>query len=277
MRRMSDAPDLGEVPSLWQRARRAFPGVDLEEAAFAAHLERTQAGPPAAPIPDLHIEDLYLAAACVARVPGAARAFDERYRGVIRAGVAQANLPEAIRQEVTQVVFEKLLVGRDGTPRLAEYRGRGSLAAWARVVAVREALSRARRGQREIPTDDWLIDLVPDGEHPEVALLKQVYRREFKVAFEEALASLTSRQRNLLRYQLLERLSIDELGAVYGVHRATAARWLAATREALLGATRERLVGRLGISDDEFASVMRLIESRLDVSVHRFLDVTLEE
>ena len=64
----------------------------------------------------------------------------------------------------------------------------------------------------------------------------------------------------------LEGASIDALGALYKVHRATAARWLGRAREQLLSNTRGALSEQLGLADDELSSVMRLIHSRLEVS-----------
>jgi len=54
------------------------------------------------------------------------------------------------------------------------------------------------------------------------------------------------RERNLLRYQVLDRLGIDHIGALHGVHRVTAARWIAHARRALIEGVRRRLQDRLG-------------------------------
>jgi RNA polymerase sigma-70 factor (ECF subfamily) len=59
---------------------------------------------------------------------------------------------------------------------------------------------------------------------------------------------------------------------MYRVHRSTAARQVARTRDALLAATRRALMARLHIGRREFESIMRLISSQLDVSVATFLD-----
>ena len=65
---------------------------------------------------------------------------------------------------------------------------------------------------------------------------------------------------------------MDALGSLYDVHRATAARWLRSAHEDLGRATRERLATRLRIAPDELASIMQMIESRLEVSLERLLD-----
>jgi RNA polymerase sigma-70 factor (ECF subfamily) len=58
---------------------------------------------------------------------------------------------------------------------------------------------------------------------------------------------------------------------MYGVHRAIAARWLAAAREQIAGATRNHLAARAGIVSEEIDSIIRLVHSRLDVSFERLL------
>jgi RNA polymerase sigma-70 factor, ECF subfamily len=75
----------------------------------------------------------------------------------------------------------------------------------------------------------------------------------------------------LLRYNVLEGLNIEEIGKIYGVHRATVARWITAARESILGRTRDELERRFGITAVEIDSIVRLVQSRLDVSMERVL------
>jgi RNA polymerase sigma-70 factor (ECF subfamily) len=179
-------------------------------------------------------------------------------------------------EDALQVVRTKLFVGdgsRDGTPKIADYRGRGSLAGWVRVVAVRTALTLrrgARRAERREANDDALLD-VPGALDVELDHLKTRYRGELQAALRRALSSLTARERNLLRMHFIEGLSVDDLGALHRVHRATAARWIVSIRERLFDAIREDLTHRLGIDRSEFDSLVALVRSQLDVSLHRFL------
>jgi RNA polymerase sigma-70 factor (ECF subfamily) len=101
----------------------------------------------------------------------------------------------------------------------------------------------------------------------EVDYLKGHYRAVFEAALKETLTELPVQQRNVLRLSFVEGLSIDEIGALHGVHRATAARWIAAAREAILDGTRRRLRSDLSLSDSEFDSVVRLVQSQLEVSL----------
>src|SRR5947209_904462 len=76
------------------------------------------------------------------------------------AWVARVGREPSFVEEVRQTVREKLLVAAaDAPPRIVEYTGRGALAAWLRIIAVRAALNlRRRRG-----------DVAPDGASDEAA------------------------------------------------------------------------------------------------------------
>src|SRR4029077_18141380 len=106
---------------------------------------------------------------------------------------------------------------------------------------------------------------------PMLSQLKAEYRTEFATALREAIGELTAEDLASLRQQIVDQLSIDEIGAAFGVHRATAARWLLRARGALVTATRGRLAPRLKLSVEEIDSVIRLVQSQLDASVIRYL------
>ena len=133
-------------------------------------------------------------------------------------------------------------------PRIGEYAGRGPLQAWVRVAAVRAALDLLRaggaRGGGEVEPEDLAADVVS----PEVDYVKERYRPQFKAAFQDALRALDSEQRNVLRLHVVEGLNIDEIGALFKVHRSTVARWIAAARQQVLAGARNRLRVELGPS-----------------------------
>jgi len=86
-----------------------------------------------------------------------------------------------------------------------------------------------------------------------------------------ALAALPEQPRALLRYSVVDGWTVDRIGALYGIHRATAARRVAAAREELGALIRAELAARLAISVDEVDSIVRLVQSRVDVSLERLL------
>ena len=83
--------------------------------------------------------------------------------------------------------------------------------------------------------------------------------------------ALSDREKNLLRQSAIDGLSIDDLAALYRVHRATCARWLEAAREALFSDTRRRLIDEAGIAEAECDSIIRLVQSQLHVTLRRVL------
>jgi RNA polymerase sigma-70 factor (ECF subfamily) len=74
-----------------------------------------------------------------------------------------------------------------------------------------------------------------------------------------------------LRFHLLDGWSIDQIGERYGVHRATAARWVGAAREKLGEDLRKRLAERLAIPASQVSSIVALVTSAIEVSLDRLL------
>ncbi|KFA90011.1 sigma-70 family RNA polymerase sigma factor [Archangium violaceum] len=256
-------------------ARAAWPGVDLDGARFATHLARhLPADSPAEALEALHVADLYLACACAEGLPLAHAAFEARVLPEVHVAVARLKLPPSSVDEVRQLVRQKMLVPGPETPaRLAAYPGTGPLSGWVRAAALWIALDlRRQRSNQDVSMEDSTLSLLVDpGDDPELVYLKTTYRAEFNTAITQALANLSPRERNTLRLKYLDGLSIDQLGALYGVHRATAARWVVAAQQALLEETRRLLTERLRLTGSQLDSVLRLISSQIDVSLSRLL------
>jgi RNA polymerase sigma-70 factor (ECF subfamily) len=250
------------------RARAAWPGLPLDDAAFIEHLG-VRVAPSA--LEAAHAEDLFLACACARGVAGAIEAFDRAHAVDVRAMHAQARPPRPPVDELEQLVRAKLFVGPP--PKIADYSGAGPLRAWLRVVAARLLVDLARApAARESPRgDDAWMEVPAPGDDPELEYLKRVYRAELREAFEEAARALSPEERNVLREHYAHGLTIDEIGAAHGIHRATAARRLEGAREAILRGTRQRLMQRLRLSRRELESVVRLIESQMHVTIERVL------
>jgi RNA polymerase sigma-70 factor (ECF subfamily) len=217
---------------------------------------------------DEHADDVALAAACLRGDAAALRRFDE-VLGLALDGARAIDRNPAFLDEVRQRVRAHLLVG-EGRPRLADYAGRGPLRAWTAVAAVRAALMlrRAQGRRREVSDDDWTgaLSLVATG-NPELDLLKQQHAAAFATALRDAAAALEARLRAVLAMHFTEGLSIDEIGAVYAVHRATAARWVTRARDELVTTTRRLLAERLGLTPSEIERVAALVQSQVDVSL----------
>lgn len=220
-------------------------------------------------IDDIRAGDLYLAAACAAGIDAAISAFDKHYLSEIATALVRRGHDAAATADVVQAVRMRFLVGEDGrAPRIAEYDGRGSLAAWIRVAAVRIAISTNRKHHRETSDE---IEIVAAERSPELDLLHRRFGEAFDAAFRTAFTALSPRERTLLRFQVIDRLGIDRIAAIHGVHRSTAARWTAHAREALVEGVRRALQHQLGIHAEELDSLIRLVHSRLELSLRLLL------
>lgn len=254
-------------------ARTAWPSVVFDEAKLAAFVgARLTGGDLTAAINALPAADIALAAACEAQETTAHAAFDAILAEVDAAG-ASTRSPADLVQEVKQLLRVQLLVPKDGKPPgISGYKGKGPLRGWVRITATRELIRHLKKAARETPVDRQLEEMIGGSlDDPMLEQLKGEYRTQFATALREAISELDAEDRTLLRQQIVDQLSIDELGAAYGVHRATAARWLTRSRSALVAATRQRLAARLAMPVEEIDSVIRLVQSRLDASVVRYL------
>lgn len=255
-------------------ARVAWPDVALAPDAFVAHLAG-RLGADASPdaLAATRVTDVYLALGCAGGDAAAIAAFEASYFGEIdRAGTrtgATADMVAEVKGRLRRVLF---VADGDRPAATAEFAGRGDLRGWVRITALRDLILLLGRARRELPlSDDNLLDALSPAEDPELGYIRDLYREHFAAAFRDAVGALEPRDKSLLRYQLVDGLTIDDIGALYGVHRATAARWLAAAREAIATATRELLAARMGMASEEIDSIIRLVRSRLDVSFERLL------
>ncbi|HEY1557714.1 MAG TPA: hypothetical protein VGF94_22940 [Kofleriaceae bacterium] len=257
--------------------RAAWPGVEVKEDQLAEKLAGRLADDAEARLDDLHDADLYLATALAAGDPTAVRIFEEKLVPQIDIALRRMRLAGGTADEVKQALRVELLVPGDrgppeGRPKIADYAGRGELAAWVRISATRKALKVIRRGDREETLDEILLDHWPAGTpDPLQNQMRTQYTAELKRAIRESFAALEVRQRNLLRQHILDELTIDDLAKLYRVHRATCARWLADARADLSKGTRKRLITSLGVDTDEVDSLLRFLDSDIELSISRIL------
>lgn len=267
-------------PLIAQRVMDAiatWPQVRLDEAMFVrAIADRLPGEDPRAALEAMHTSDLYLACGCAVGDRAALAGFEERCGATIARTIATTPVAAVERADLGQVVRQRLLVpsADGGPPRIATYSAQGALTTWVRIVATREAirmLQRVGRGAAGDDDNDRMMELVTADDDPEVGYLKRLYREEFKRAFHTAVEALEDRDRLVLQQHALDRINIDQLARIHGVHRATAARWIQSAREAVVAGTHRELCRRLRLSRSEVASVIRLIQSELEVSLSRAL------
>ena len=260
--------------------RRAWPGIEVADERLAIWLaERVPDGAaPEVALAEMPAADLYLACACAAGDPRALAAFEARVMPAVRPAVARIDSDAAFGRDVAEEVRIKLLVGEEGRPpRIQSYLGRGPLTAFVQVVAMRVAYSAKRARPIESAEDVDRLAAIPfGGEDAEVAHLRAQCAEPFRRAFRESLASLPPRERNVLRLHLLEGLATETIGRMYRVHRATVARWIASSHESLLKDTRKRLGRELHLPPGDLDSLMRAIQTGLEISIASALGLAEE-
>lgn len=250
-------------------AARRWPEVVVDagevKRAFAAKLAGDE--PPA--VSAANVAEVMLAIACARGDASAIAVFDREYLDVVKVALAGMKLAAATVEDVKSGVRDKLLLAEGERPaRILEYAGRGRLRGLVQVSASRMAIDRLRLEEREaeLPARE-----IAAPANLELSLIKAQYRDAFVDGFARAVASASRRDRNLLRLHFLGGVTLEQLATMYGVHRATVVRWLAAAREAVFGATRAHVAQAIGAPTEELDEMFDLVRSRVELSVERLL------
>lgn len=255
-------------------ARARWPELAIEPARFAAELERRLGAPLTVELLDsIRADEVYLAIACGDGIPAAVAHVESACaREVDIASKKLRGTPDQadeLRGHLRQLLFTTE-PGRASA--LATFSGRGDLRGYLRVIASRELIRMINRGRKEMPLDDEaVLDGLGISTDPEISVMRRRYGAEVDSALRAALASLDERSRALLRYAMVDGWSSEKIGVFYGVHRGSVARWLQAVREDLGDRIRSELATRLKLPVDEVTSVVRLVQSRIEISFARLL------
>lgn len=263
----------GALDEALSAATERWPGLSVTAAEVARYLgERVSEGDePAEALRRLRVGDLYLACGCAAGDERAIAALDRGPLAEVVAPLRKMALADDVIDEVLQILRHRLLVADGGPPAIVKYAGRGALASWLRMVAIREALGIVKASAR-LPAAEVELEALPARQvGVEMAHLKKLYGAELGEALREAVGELGERERRLLRLHLVDGMGAVQLGEVFGVHRTSAARWLRQAREALIAGTKRCLRRRLEVDRWELESILRVVVSRLDVSVRGLL------
>jgi RNA polymerase sigma-70 factor (ECF subfamily) len=262
----SEDPLAGALHDTLTAARREWPGLELDPEEFVIYLAERTGTADATALRALHASDLYLCCGCALGDAHALRAFEERLVPEAAAALGRAGIAAELRDEVLQQLRMRLFVPEgEGRARILGYSGRGALVGWLRVAVVRIALNLQKSQRRYVPVepDDELLHVLPAAPDPEFLFLQSAYRAPCRAALREAVAALPELERTLLCLQFIDGLGIDQIGALYKVSRATAARWLVHARGSLLRETQRRLAAHLKISAEEATRLIREVQSQL--------------
>lgn len=274
-KRLPDASILeANLKVIIEKAHATWPEIHIPDEAFLAHIAQRVPADRSVDeaLTELQGADLYLAKGCLEHDPSAIAIFDNMLRERATSMARRRGLRNADCDDLLQDLRERILLGSPrGAPILQNYAGRGSLAGWLRVVVARLTMQAKNAQKPTVPIEEQLETQIGLDGHdeidPELAYLKARYLAEFRTAFRQAFSQLEARNQNVLRYSVEQQLNIDQIGRIYGVHRATVARWLVNIRRSLLKKTYHNLCLDFGVNRLEVESILRVIESRLEVSL----------
>lgn len=252
------------VNQSYQVGAAYWPTIDLSVEKFQLHCERVFGAK--SPVDGVgHAGDFFLCAACLAGDSEALRLLDVELRTHTVNAIRRINSEQTFVDEILQVVRQKLLVSPQ--PKLLRYAARGPLLAWLGVTATRTALDLLR-SQKGACKQVELTDKLRDSEYGATKdLIRARYGDAFQASLSKAVAELPPRDRNILRLYLVGRCSIDQLGTMYRVDRSTPARWLRSARKRIFDAVRSDLKLNFNLSNSEFSSIARGVQSQLDVEI----------
>jgi RNA polymerase sigma-70 factor (ECF subfamily) len=262
-----------QLQAIVARVAQAWPDLTIDPTRLTESIARAAGDDVEAGLAALYVEDLALALACADGAPNALAHCERLCAGAIAAAVARVDRSADLRDEVRQILWQKIFVGTAGkSPRIQSYVGRGPLAAWVAVAAQRVALDLRRSAARMTGIDPRADEVLPANQHPEIDYLRNRYKAEFEAAVRVALAGLADRDRLLLKLTIVSGLSHEQLANIYSVNQSTITRWIARAREQVLAVTEREVCSKLGMPPGEFRSLAGLLVSRLDLSISRVLD-----
>jgi RNA polymerase sigma-70 factor, ECF subfamily len=249
----------------------------VDPASFAGYLAARldPALAPAAAMAEVFAADLYLACACVRGVAAAHAAFEREYVAELPAVLRAIDASRDRVDEALQLLREKMLVARDGPPRLEAYSGHGPLGAWLRVSATRIALSLRRREQPLSTDGDDLATLLDPAAGADIRVLAARIGADLRAAMTAAIAAQPARTRAVMRLYYADGHGVEDIGRVYRVHASSVSRWLAKARADILARTRAELCARLTASTSEIDSLLGHAAS-IEISVGSLLRSRVE-
>lgn len=268
----------GCLQTLLSAAQQAHPSLTVSAEQFMPFLARHLSADVCSidGLAEIHVEELYLACAYGMGERAAIDALESQYLSNVRTALLRLRIPTVEIEDLLSELRRRLVEMQDVRSPRRGYSGRGSLKGWLVLCAVREAEARKQRARREQPLEQSWPDIPGLMSHPDRQVLLEKYKVEFQAAFRDALTRLTPRERNLLRYCYLDRLTGEQIAHLYRVHRATAARWVTHAEEQLAENMRELILARVGLSAESLNQIVADIQSQLSLSLGALLTPTVE-
>jgi RNA polymerase sigma-70 factor (ECF subfamily) len=252
-----------QLSEIFECCQRRFPTVQLSKDVFQSRVEEIRASNmrSAGTEASLHYEDLFLASACAAGDRVAWEYFVDDYLPLLKSLAVKACGNSSEGDDLAQEVTTKLLKNRD---RLAGYNGRGSLANWLRVAVSHAAIDRFRRMNRLTSLNSFEENQAEahfprSGNQDETETLDSRWGPVLSKVAEDCLRALPARDRLLLSLYYLQSIPLRDIGRQFGVHEATASRWLDRLRNEIRKEVERVLRKKHGLRAGEIHSLWRWV------------------
>jgi RNA polymerase sigma-70 factor len=239
-------------------------------------------------ISSLHADDLCLAVACEKGNEEAWSNLIERFGNVVQSAARRVSESVDMAEELAQSIWTELYGLRedqDGKPigKLGHYSGQGSLGGWLRAVVNQLAIDRYRRTSRLVQTEDdtemdRLVNASYTNSHngltpsnPERLLSDNQVADDIHMALSNVIKNLTDEDRLLIKLYYFDNLRLREIGALLGVHEATASRRLTRLHTEIRQNVEDTLIKKKGWTKDETARTLSVAASYLETDLNVLL------
>jgi RNA polymerase sigma-70 factor (ECF subfamily) len=259
-----------ELDDAYGRGRTAWPLIALKHERFSTRAIELTVSP-------LGLQnwasDFYLACAAGEGIEKAIDLIDQRYVAHLTARIRRLGARSDDTADVLQLVRQRLFVGNGA--RIRAYNARSPLEQWIKLVGIRTAVDRHRAEEKSRRVARQSIDN-PARAQSDVAetLFKHRYRAEFALVLARQLASLSPRDRTVIRLHLVDGLSLEAIAASKGIHRVTVARWLWRAGESMLAGLQRHFKETYGMPPKECQSLAHLLQSQLSLDLAFLLDAS---
>jgi RNA polymerase sigma-70 factor (ECF subfamily) len=260
------------LAGMCDEAEAAWPEFRVERPLFMQRLREVVAESAVVPSASsgVHHVDLYLAFACSLGERAAITAFTRRYLSRMDQYLRRFANSSALFDEVRTTLEDKLLfsVANEGARRIRQYTGRGPLEAWVAMAAQRTMLSmlRARGAAPGMDSTTGLYELWAEA-YELGREQSQRYAESIKEILRHVIRSLPVRQRTILRLSIVEDVSLSQIARMLKVNQSTISRAFHASLEKVNEEVRTRLKQLHGMRDSEVDSIVRELQSRIDLSL----------
>ncbi|HEX7331852.1 MAG TPA: sigma-70 family RNA polymerase sigma factor [Pyrinomonadaceae bacterium] len=241
-------------------------------------------------IDEMQADDLCLIIACERGDENAWNDLVERFTATVRSAARSASSNEDAAEDLAQSIWAELYglrTKKDGMPasKLAYYSGRGSLAGWLRAVVAQLAVDVFRKQSRLVQTEedadlDRLARDANIGEGqpalagiatPEESMSNRFAQNDMQQALNRAVQELAAEDRLLVKLYYFDNLRLREVGAVLGVHEATASRRLTRIQTDLRKRVAKILIDERGWTQAETEKSFAEVAQHLDTDLEGLL------